>query len=570
MSDFEIDRECLSDHQTLLHSPSAHATTAAAATDIPNANGSPWPTRGTNPSTGVDFSQRDAQALRGESTFCQPHAMYGGMGSGTQQFMHPYPLPVPGMYYAGHPGMFAQPMSGMAGVSSTLLPQQSHASTSGKRVKGQKSVSARSGQKSSQPLPRAYSSPQDSRGRSLSRSRRRERRSPSVSSRRRRGHSSSSLESSSPSRRSFVKKTRSRNSSSSSSHSFESGEEDFVSNESSSSKLSIQDCLTLANAIKPDLVCSSKHSQKKVLSAGERSMAKHRSKQESLCFVQSELVSDTLLNLQCKIRGEKEYPAEDRPADLHHKALKLGELLPASSSSGLCSFLAEGTLPLGKLTPSSSDLTSRSNPGQKHFRPLLKENGLTKLEESALLGLQCLSVTDSLLGVVADCLDESQPLDPEEYLRRPSREELGQLLNFACKSVNRAVGATARCYLNTVLIKRDSFLNSADKLTQDYDKSALRSLPISGRALIGPQVALNVEKSEKQQFDRSVRSIVSKADKTSRSPRKRARSSSDLRPTSGSKRTYSSAFRPSQQKANRGRFPSRSQKSKPKASAHPQ
>ena len=78
MSDFEIDRECLSDHQTLLHSPSAHATTAAAATDIPNANGSPWPTRGTNPSTGVDFSQRDAQALRGESTFCQPHAIYGG------------------------------------------------------------------------------------------------------------------------------------------------------------------------------------------------------------------------------------------------------------------------------------------------------------------------------------------------------------------------------------------------------------------------------------------------------------------------------------------------------------
>ena len=90
MSDFEIDRERLSDHQTLLHSPSAHATPAAAATDIPNANGSPWPTRGTNPSTGVDFSQRDAQALRGESTFCQPHAIYGGMGSGTQQFMHPY------------------------------------------------------------------------------------------------------------------------------------------------------------------------------------------------------------------------------------------------------------------------------------------------------------------------------------------------------------------------------------------------------------------------------------------------------------------------------------------------
>ena len=176
------------------------------------------------------------------------------------------------------------------------------------------------------------------------------------------------------------------------------------------------------------------------------------------------------------------------------------------------------------------------------------------------------------MGIVADCLDDSQPLDVE-YARKPDKQEVLQLVHFACKSLKHAVDATARCYLNTVLIKRDSFLHTADKLPDDYDRSALRSLPISAPALIGPQVALNVEKWEKRQFDRSVHSIVAKADKVGHSPRKRFRSASDQRSASGSKKSYSSAFRSSsfsRQKSSRGRFIPKNGKSKPKASAHPQ
>ena len=535
--------------------------------------------------------------------------------------MYPYPYqPMPLPQYYGYPGMFPQPMSGMAGVGYAPMPQHSQpmtvhqtsasasagfepqASTSG-YVVGQSSAftgsepqagttsgkvprSSKVRSAKNLTLPHSYSSPpQRSRGRSFSRSsHRRGRHSPSHESSKSpqsngRDSSSSSRGSLSPSsRRSFVQKTRKRRSfSSSSAHSSGSEEEDLAFDEESElPTLSIHDCLSLVKGIKPDLISSNK-SNMRVLSAGERSLSKHKSKDGSLCFVQSALVSDRLSSLQAMIRGEDKTPAKDQPADLPHSALKIGQYLPAPSffrnhkEGSRGSFLAEGILPSQKLTPSSSDLSSRSNPSHKEFKPLLKEKGLAEMEQAALKGLQSLSITDSVMGIVADCIDDSQPLDAE-YSRRPSKQELLQLVHFACKCINHAVDASSRCYLNTVLIKRDSFLQSADKLPQDYDKSALRSLPISSPALIGPQVTLNVEKWEKRQFDRSVRSIVSKADRVERSPRKRARSASDHHPSHGSKRFFSSANRPSfaQQKASRGRSGPKYGKSKPKASAHPQ
>ena len=613
-------------NRTSLHSPRHLADNATVSNfDLDSAPAcSPVPgnkNRRTDLIRKDDFSQRDNYLSgRGESSYNLPYEsaqrgtsvpgrgssylqpFYGGMGSDIQP-VYPYPVQAFHPYY-GHPGMFgSQPMSGMAGVGFAPLPQQTQpASTSGAAIQQSQPASCavpepqagtsgstehrrsskRSGKKPGLSLPRAYeSSPPSRRDRSSSRfSRIRGGRSPSLESSvssRRRGRDPSS----SPSpRRSFVRKTRKgRSVSSSSAPSLESGEEEEVLAEAEAelSALSIQECLSLVKGIRPDLVSAGKKSDERVLSAGERALAKRKSKGDSLCFVQSDLVSKTLSNLQSKIRGNKKIPPLDQPADLPHSALKMGDLLPSPQSwhgkTDRVSFLAEGVLPLEKLTPSSSDLSSRSNPSLKTFKPFLKESGLTKIEEAALMGLQCLSVSDSVLGIVADCLVDSDPLD-KEYARRPSKEELLQLVSFACKFINRAVGSTARCYLNTILIKRDSFLHSADKLEQDYDKSALRSLPISAPALIGPQVALNVEKWEKRQFDHSVRSIVSKAHKkVEHSPRKRARSTSDQRSASGSKRFYSSAFRSSsssQQRAGRGRFNPKNQKSKPKASAHPQ
>ena len=617
MSDFEDNRAPIGNDRARLHSPSSHLAETAVSPHISNSDPHRPPENGSRagrsdvvnvpvshwpPENGSSVGRTENETDRLPDA--NPSARYGVsfQAYGGQGSMYPYPYGYPMPFY-GHPTMFGpQPMSGMAGVgfapmaqhsqpgggtyhqTSTCAGPESGAGTSSST--GHKKSYTRSEKRVTHSLPRAYDvSPQRERRRSLSRATRRKgRRSPSressISPQRRGRGSSLSSQSRSPSpRRSFVQRMRKRRSRSSSpARSMESGEEEqeLVEEEEEFSSLSFSDCVSLVQRIRPDLVSTSSKSDMKALSAGERSVFKRKTKDDVLCFEQSALVSETLCNLQTKIRSEEKTPSNDQPADLPHSALKIGELLPASPflasrrRGNRGSFIAEGVLPSQKLAPSSSDLSARSNPSS--FKPHLKEKGLVSLEESALRGLQSLSITDSLFGIVADCLDESQTLE-SEYTRRPSKQELLQLIHFACKCLNYAVDATARCYLNTVLIRRDSFLSSADKLPQDYDKSALRSLPISAPALIGPQVAHNVEKWEKRQFDRSVRSIVSKADKVERSPRKRARSASDQHSASGSKRFNSSASRSSsfsQRKSSRGRFVPKNGKSKPKASAHPQ
>ena len=381
------------------------------------------------------------------------------------------------------------------------------------------------------------------------------------------------------SRRSFVQKARNRRSLSSSPPRSAAGEEEDQNfDEDEDFALSRHECLALIKELRPDLVSAGSNYKKKALSAGERSLSRHKSRNDALCFAQSPLVSDTLTNLQSDIRKGIDSLPEDKPADLPPSTLKTGDLLKSAPMFAWSSLtkgsllLAEGPLPAEKLSPSSSDLTSRSKQSNNSFKPVLKEKGLLSLEESALRGLQSLSVSDSIMGIIADCLDDKQPLD-KSYSRRPTQHELLQLTNFACRGITHAVDATARCYLNAVLIKRDSFLNSADKLPEEYDRSALRSLPISAPALIGPQVALNVKRWEKRHFDSSVHSIVARADKDKRSPRKRHQSAPSHRPASKFRRYDSSGSRAwpsSRANSGRGRPLSRQGKSKPKASAHPQ
>ena len=132
--------------------------------------------------------------------------------------------------------------------------------------------------------------------------------------------------------------------------------------------------------------------------------------------------------------------------------------------------------------------------------------------------------------------------------------------------------AASRCYLNSILIRRDSFLSTADNLPDDYDRAALRALPISAPALLGPQVSVNVENWDKKKFDSSVRSIISKAGKDRRSPRKRS-FRTDSQPPSKSRRFDSSASQhpSSRGGAGRGKTKSFSSRGKPTPkSAHPQ
>ena len=384
----------------------------------------------------------------------------------------------------------------------------------------------------------------------------------------------------SPSRCSFVQRARSgrhRSPSSSSSRSSGSEEEGHDSGEENEKlfDFSLQSNLALIGQIRPDLVENETSKDRtRVLSAGERALSKRKAKDEALVLKQSDLISQTLKNLQFEMRNESDPPAQDKPADLPHGALKTGDLLRPPKSftrrkGNSTPSLAKGMLPSEKLTPSSSDLSCRSNPKQE-FKPLLKEKGLSQLEESALRGLEALSITDTVLGVLADCMDESS--SKEDLSRNPSNHELLQLLHFACKSVTHAVDATARCYVNTVLIKRDSFLGVSDKLPDVYNRAALRSLPITAPSLIGPQVAVNVEKYEKRQFDTSVRKIVSKAGGQKSSPRKRF-SHPESQPPAKFKRGDGSSSRSSsfsKRNMGKGNHHSNRGKPKPKGSAHPQ
>ena len=551
---------------------------------------------------------------------CSPNitgASHGGQGAGSALYAQSsYQLPLNPHYYHvnamyGVPVM--QPMSGMAGVGyaqmhqnlSAPAPVPEHnlanpgARPTGTSDGGSASVCPQPGTSganvSDQQRRKERSVPSHSRARDgshrrrsssrVSRTSRRKRRSHSRDSRlssRGRGRSSSSRASSSPSpRRSFVRRTREQRSRSSSlPRSVASGEDSQFERDEDFDSLSLKDCKALVGELRPDLVSASNGSisrNKRVLSAGERAL-KRKTDDDSLRFAQAQLVTDTLDKLTFSIQKEERTPALDQPAEHIEAALKTGDLLPPAPSflhskrQQIPSLLAEGSLPNSKLIPSSSDLRSRSHRGSKEkFTPLLREKGILSLEESALRGLQSLSITDTILGIVVDCVGD-QDLDGA-YSRRPSKSELLQLLDFACKGINHAVDATARCYLNSILIRRDSFLGSADKLPNSYDRSALRSLPISAPALIGPQVEKNVEKWEKQQFDSSVRSIVAKASKRrSPSPKKRAHSA-DNRPSSKFARFQPSSARfasSSQKFSNKGRFNSKQGKSKPKASAHPQ
>ena len=328
--------------------------------------------------------------------------------------------------------------------------------------------------------------------------------------------------------------------------------------------------LALVAELRPDLVTTPDRGRERVVSAGERVFSRHKLSEETRVFKQAELVTQTLANLQLSLRGRHEPPAPGEPAELPHGALKTGELLPPPSflSRKNRSQLGKGTLPPAKLTPSRSDLSAHSSSKQL-FKPLLKEKGLNNMEESARKGLEALSITDTLLGIVMDTLDGASLQD--RYTRRPTKDECLQIMLMACKHVAYATDAVARCYLDAVLVKRDSFLNSADKL-DPCDRSALRSLPIMAPALIGPHVALNVEKAEKRQFDVSVRKIVSKAGGQKSSPRKRF-SHPDSHPSPKFRRGESSSSRTSTfSKRNTGRSNQHSNwgKPKPKGSAHPQ
>ena len=517
-------------------------------------------------------------------------------GHGHFGYGHPFPYYPHGLHphynynhfahaMYGIPGMqpTMQPMSGMAGMGFAPVQHNMATGVPGCSSEGATSVRPHLNTDSTSAVQRSRIhhsrspdrdlSPQGGRRRSsprLSRSKRR--RSPSLgstSTRRRRGQSSSSQASSPSPRRSFVQKARNHRSVSSSSRSSENDEDSQ--DEQDFGSLKLRDCKTLVGDLRPDLVSARSHSGKRVLSAGER-VLKRKGGDDSLCFAQSSLVTDCLEKLSLKLRDQDEAPATDQPAELTDSCLKTGELLPRAGvfmSAQDNSLLAQGSLPAKRLTLSNSDRSARSR--NLSFKPLLKEKGLLSLEDSARRGLQSLSVTDTILGIVVDSLSGKE-LD-KAYTRRPSEYELLQLLDFACKGINHAVDATARCYVNSVLIRRDSFLHEADKLPKDDDRSALRSLPIAAPALIGPQVEKNVERWEKRQFDTSVRSIVSKAAKH-RSPSKKRASSTDNRPpfksgrfqSASSSRSSSASHRPS----GRGRFPGHQGKSKPKASAHPQ
>ena len=77
-------------------------------------------------SSQADVSSRDVQSSkRGGSS----QAFYGG-GSMANHSMYPYPYqPMPLPQYYGYPGMFPQPMSGMAGVGYAPMPQHSQPMT---------------------------------------------------------------------------------------------------------------------------------------------------------------------------------------------------------------------------------------------------------------------------------------------------------------------------------------------------------------------------------------------------------------------------------------------------------
>ena len=506
-----------------------------------NRHGAPWPF----PSQGWTGNASEAVS----SAFHVP-----GQFPAAPWFPPYYPH-FPGMYY----GQGMQPMSGMAGVGFAPFSQGQPPNPHGSYAVPGTGGFAQQGERSARASHRAASL------------------SGSVSPRRRqRGRSPVSYRGSrSPSpRRAFVQKARKhRSPSHSSSHSSGSEEEGHGETEEleeeKSFDFSIQSNLAILGQLRPDLVSPASRDRARALSAGERALSKRQAK-DLLVLKQSELVADTLKNLQLEIRAENDPPAPDQPADLPHGALKTGDLLRPPKGfirrKNATAFLAKGVLPSDKLTPSSSDLSCRSN--RQEFKPVLKEKGLAHLEESALRGLESLSVTDTVLGVVADFLDDSSGEDS----RKPSNHELRQLLHFACRSVTHAVDATARCYLSTILVRRDSFLGSADKLPDTYNRAALRCLPISAPALFGPQVALNVEKWDKREFDFSVRKIVSKAGGRKSSPRKRFSNPESLPPAKFRKGDVSSSRSSSFSKRNTGRGNHHSSrgKSKPKGSAHPQ
>ena len=128
----------------------------------------------------------------------------------------------------------------------------------------------------------------------------------------------------------------------------------------------------------------------------------------------------------------------------------------------------------------------------------------------------------------------------------------------------------ARGYLNSILIKRDSFLSEASKLPDANDRSALRSLPISPTALFGPQVKLSVERWAKNDFDDTVKDCMkSKARSESKKPFKRPRTDSKPpRPQNLASDSFANSH-PKKSYGNKNQTSYRG-KPKPKGSAHPQ
>ena len=474
------------------------------------------------------------------------------------QFQWPTPFPYFNPYFHG-----MQPMSGMAGVGFAPFSQGHPPMPVSVGHNVQEGIKSSQQRESAVSSKRNLHSPQRL---SSSTSRKKRTRSPSPF---RRSLSPSS-------RRSFVRRARnllpSDSSSSRSSGSEEEDDGEFQ--EERNLDFSFSAGIALVADIRPDLVTSSDKERDRVISAGERVFSRRKSTEEPRALKQADLVTETLAKLQLDLRGQQEPPAPGEPAELPHRALKTGELLPpthslAKGGKSKRSLLGKGSLPDSRLVPSRSDLSSRSS-SKVTFKPFLKEKGLNHLEDTARRGLEALSISDTLLGVVMDSLDSESLSD--SYTRQPSKDELLQLMLLACKSVAQATDSVARCYLDAILIRRDSFLSSADRLPEEYDRSALRSLPIASPTLIGPQVALNVEKFEKKQFDTSVRSIVSKSGGKKASPRKRSLHS-DFHTPAKFKRRDGSSSRPSsffKKNTGRGNHHSSRGKSQPKGSAHPQ
>ena len=387
-------------------------------------------------------------------------------------------------------------------------------------------------------------------------------------------------ESLSPSpRRNFVREARrgrssSSSSSSSSSQSDEEEEktasriqEDAPDNKES---FSFARALSIVAELRPDLVTSSEGGPKKALSSGEKIFSKNDQATGNIVLKQSDLLCSTLINLQQELRGaNNDPPSSTEVADLLQGAMKTGDLFSTPSSLHKRPLLAKGILPSKRLTPSRSDLSCRkSGKNSNSFKPLLKEKSLTSMEETALRGLEALSIVDSVLGVVMGSR-EGSPLS-NLYPRRPTEDEISDLLLLTCKGVSLATNCLARGYMNAVLIKRDSFLSEASKLPDVSDRSALRSLPIAPPALLGPQVKLTVKRCEKDDFEESVKDCLkSKARSESRQSPKRRRT--DFKPPQ-SKKSGGDSFANSYSKKSFGKKnqPSNQGKPKPKGSANPQ